>query len=269
MITADLHLHTVFSSDSNMNLHTLINTASSSGLSHITITDHFDYDHPDLGAKGLIDIPLYLSSIRQASQQMRDTIHITAGLELGFQDHLIDRNDALTSAYNFDFVIGSVHNVNGADLGGPGAAFFQKRTMYEAREAYLSSILYFARRSIGFDVVGHVDYIVRYGNPERIPLLHSDHRDLLDELFHALIDRGKGIEINTSGLRYKLGYPHPHATILKRYRELGGEIITIGSDAHRACDVASGFGETENLLKSLGFSYYCVFRNRKPEFIPL
>lgn len=269
MIGSDSHLHSTYSTDGSSTITEIANQAINANLTSITITDHFDYDHPDLGERGLIDIHRYLSAIQKANEQFSGALVIKAGLELGFQDHLIERNDALASAFPFDFIIGSVHNVNGADLGGPRAAFFQDKTMHEAREAYLSSILYFAKRSRSFDVVAHIDYIVRYGNPERIPLLHGDHADLLDDLFRTLIERGKGIEINTSGLRYRLDYPHPHATILKRYRELGGEIITVGSDAHKAADVAFGFGETESLLISLGFSHYCVFSNRKPEFIPL
>ena len=118
-----------------------------------------------------------------------------------------------------------------------------------------------------FDVYGHLDYVVRY-SPEKSydPL---DYREMIDEILKLLIKKGKGIEINTAGLKSGLGYVHPHEFILNRYKELGGEMITAGSDAHDRSRVAADFDQAEEALKKAGFKYYAVFRQRKPDFIAI
>ena len=96
-----------------------------------------------------------------------------------------------------------------------------------------------------------------------------DYMDLFDEILKELITRGKGIEVNTAGLSYGLSHPHPAIPIIQRYRDLGGEILTIGSDAHKKENVGYAFAQIPDLLRACGFHYYCVFQNRKPEFLPL
>lgn len=93
-----------------------------------------------------------------------------------------------------------------------------------------------------------------------------DLADLIDEILKILIQRGKGLEVNSAGLKYGLPYPHPHPDVLKRYKELGGEIITIGADAHKPEHVAYDFAQTAEILKSCGFKFYTEFCERKPVF---
>ena len=93
--------------------------------------------------------------------------------------------------------------------------------------------------------------------------------DVLEEILRTLIEKGKGLECNTNGLRVGLGAPNPSLEILKRYREMGGEILTIGSDSHFPEYLGYGFDRVGDMLKSCGFQYYTVFVNRKPEFLPL
>ena len=123
-------------------------------------------------------------------------------------------------------------------------------------------------RICGFDVYGHLDYAVRYCPDKNFVYRFDDYRDIFEVLLNRLIENGKGIEINTSGIA-KIGYPHPHIDALKLYKQLGGEIITVGSDAHKKENIGTGFDVAENILKELGFRYYTVFKERKPEFIPL
>ena len=96
---------------------------------------------------------------------------------------------------------------------------------------------------------------------------YAEFADILDEILGALISRGKGLELNTSGLRKGLPFAHPNAEILRRYRELGGEIITLGSDAHSARDLAADFGTAKEMLKSAGFREIAVYHARKPDFV--
>ncbi len=111
--------------------------------------------------------------------------------------------------------------------------------------------------------------MVRYGPTQNQGWNFRDYADVFEAIFKNLIHQGKGIEINTAGLYKGLGYPHPHRDILSMYKDMGGEIITVGSDAHQPQYFAYGFDIAEDLLKDCGFRYYCVFKNRKPEFISL
>lgn len=121
----------------------------------------------------------------------------------------------------------------------------------------------------GFDVYGHIDYVVRYGPNKNANYSYQKYADIIDEILKALIIKGKGIEINTGGFKYGLGHPNPAEDIIKRYHELGGEIITIGADAHQPEHVAFDFEKVPSILKEAGFTHYTVFKNRKPEFIPI
>ena len=109
--------------------------------------------------------------------------------------------------------------------------------------------------------------MIRYGPEKNKNYRPADYMDIIDNILKALIERGKGIECNTSGLKYGLGHPHPYEEILRRYRALGGEILTVGSDANRQEEVGGYFKETAELLSACGFRYYTVFRERKPWFL--
>ena len=120
-----------------------------------------------------------------------------------------------------------------------------------------------------FDVLGHIDYIVRYGKRKEKFYTYEEVQDEIEEILKNLIATGRGLEVNTAGWKYGLKFCHPQPGIIKRYRELGGEIITIGSDAHLPEYVGYEFSRAEEVLRQCGFRYYAQFRNRKPEFIKL
>lgn len=118
-----------------------------------------------------------------------------------------------------------------------------------------------------FDVLGHMDYVVRYGKEKEKSYFLQDYAEITDEILRSLIMQGKGIELNTAGFKYGLGFAHPHISILKRYKELGGEVITVGSDAHQPENIAYDFDRAKEVLKDSGFKYYTEFKGRKPIFI--
>ena len=173
----------------------------------------------------------------------------------------------MTNGYPFDFVIGSSHVVHGKDP--YYFSFFDGKTEQEAYTEYFVSILENLDAFTDFDVYGHIDYVVRYGPNRNADYTYAKYADVLDEILKKLISLGRGIEINTGGFKYGLGHPNPSEEILSHYHELGGEILTIGADAHQPEHVAYDFKKVRDLLKACGFSYYTVFRNRKPEFYKL
>jgi histidinol-phosphatase (PHP family) len=134
---------------------------------------------------------------------------------------------------------------------------------------YFESILENLSEFSEMDAYGHLDYVVRYGPNQNREYSYGRYQDILDEILKTLIRRQVGLEINTGGYHYGLGEPNPCINIIKRYRQLGGEILTIGADAHSPDKIGYGFDLAAEVLKECGFSYYTVFRNRKPEFIPL
>ena len=120
-----------------------------------------------------------------------------------------------------------------------------------------------------FDIYGHLDYVVRYGPGKNNSYTYQKHSDIFDKILKFLIENNKGIELNTGGFRQGLGEPNPCTDIIKRYKELGGEIITVGSDAHTPEHIAHDFDKAHNILTTCGYKYYCVFHNRTPEYIRL
>ena len=154
--------------------------------------------------------------------------------------------------------------VNGQDPYYP--AFFEGRTEKESYISYFESIIENLHTMSCFDVYGHIDYVVRYGPNKNQFYSYKEYSDWLDEIIRLLIDKGLGMEINTGGYAAGLGHPNPHEDILKRYRELGGEIVTIGSDAHAPERIAADFDRACSILKKCGFRYHAIFRKRKPTF---
>lgn len=263
----DQHMHCNFSGDSDASPQSMIDRAIELSLPGICFTDHLDYDYRE--APGLFDLELdkYYSTIMKLQDQYKDKINIHFGIELGLQPHVVEQNLAVTSKYPFDFVIGSSHVVNHMDPYYP--AFYEGKTEDEAYLEYFESILDNLNSAVDFDVYGHIDYIVRYGPSTNKFYSYKKFSDVIDEILRKIIAMGRGIEINTGGFKYGLGHPNPTEDIIRRYRELGGEIITLGADGHKPEHIAFDFNKLPNILKSCGFDYYTVFEKRKPSRIKL
>lgn len=280
MIRSDNHVHTRFSTDSKTPMEEMVKEAIRRGLSSICFTDHMDYDFPDLG-KGvefLFDVDEYFSEL-SALQTQYPQIEIRQGIELGLKADLKEKCDALIQSYPFDFVIGSTHLVDNMDPYYP--QYWEGLTDHEGIRRYYETTLENIKTHSCFDVYGHIDYIIRYTPIQKenrrrqiideayMDMRYQECADIIDEILKLLIEKGKGIELNTSGLKYGLGHPHPQEKILKRYHELGGQIITIGSDGHEPAHLAYDFDRVPGILRSCGFDYYTEFHQRKPRVIQL
>ena len=136
----------------------------------------------------------------------------------------------------------------------------------DLQKYYFETVLSNVTNYNNFNVYGHIDFITRYGGPNYRGLNFKENEDLIQEILKTLISKNKGIEINTSGFRYKEDRTYPSFEVLKKYVELGGEIITIGSDAHIADYIGMDFDYAYDMLKSLGVKYICSFKNREPIF---
>jgi len=260
-------MHSQYSGDSDATQDSMVNAAIEKGLAGICFTDHLDIDYPDEPDLFLLDLPNYTASVLAQTEQYQNRIDVCLGIELGLQPHLAALHEDILSQYPFDFVIGSSHVVHGFDPYYP--KFYEGRAEEACYREYFESILENIRAFDGFDVYGHIDYVVRYGPNRNERYSYAQYCDVIDEILKLLIERGKGIEINTGGFKYGLGHPNPTEEIITRYHELGGEIITIGADAHTPEHVAYDFEKVPEILKKAGFRYFTVYKERKPVFIKL
>lgn len=263
----DTHMHTHFSGDSEADCREMVRSAMEKGLDGLCFTDHLDIDYPNDPEEFLIDFPAYFEELKKVQEEFSSVFPVHIGLELGLQTHLAKELPDIISGHPFDFVIGSSHVVHHIDPYYP--EYYTGKTEDEAYREYFESILENLAVFDCFDVYGHIDYVVRYGPNRNTYYTYEKFADVIDEILQTLIQKGKGIEINTGGFKYGLGHPNPTEAILKRYHDLGGEIITIGADAHKPEHVAFDFEKVPDILKNAGFSYYTVFKRRKPEFYKL
>lgn len=247
----------------------MIKQAIQTRLTGICFTEHLDPDYPKTpdNLEFSLDIPSYHSQLMKLKDAYKEQIEIHFGIELGLQLHLGKYFHDLLEKYPFDFVIGSSHLVHGADPYYP--EFFQGRSEQRAYMEYFESILENLSAFDEMDAYGHLDYIVRYGPNQNKFYSYGRYQDILDEILRKLIKKNIGLEVNTGGYHYRLGEPNPCTAIIRRYKALGGEIITIGADAHTPDKVGYAFDRAAQVLKECGFRYYTVFKERKPEFLPL
>lgn len=263
----DTHIHSHHSGDSDATPESMIQAALAKGLDGLCFTDHFDYDYPDDPKLFLLDFSFYNEEIKSLREKYKDLIAIRWGIEIGLQPHIAALNRRTAADYPFDFIIGSSHVVHGIDP--YYSRYYEGRDEDTAYREYFESILENLHTDVDFDVYGHIDYVVRYGPNQNRFYSYNKFSDVIDEILRTLIDLGKGIEVNTAGFKYGLGHPNPTEEILARYHELGGEIITIGSDAHTPKHVAFAFEKVPVILRNAGFCYYSVFSGRKPQFLPI
>lgn len=267
ILNTDFHIHSSFSADSDTPMAAMIEEGIRRGLTVMCFTEHLDYDYIADGMDFVVDTSAYLSELNRCRDLYGSRMELLFGIELGLQPHLAGRLSEYLRQWDFDFVIGSSHVVNGADPYYP--SFYEGRREEDCYREYFQTIPANLKAFSNIDTYGHIDYVVRYGPNKNKFYSYEGYRDILDEVLKCIISHGIGLELNTAGYKYGLGVPNPHPDVLKRYRELGGEIITVGSDGHAPEHLAYDFHKVDDLLLACGFRYYTIFRKRKPEFIKL
>ncbi len=264
----DYHMHSTFSPDGTMTMEEACLQAIKIGLKEIAITDHMDIDEPDNpDAFQIKDMNEYVKELEKVKIQFKGQLKVKAGIEIGLQDWTLSQASALTAEYPLDFVIASIHNVDGEDP--YFGIYFNSRDKEKSYTDYYQTILQLLEQYDDFCVLGHLDYFRRYSPYEYDPEDRWIGRDLIEAILILLIDKGKGMELNTAGFMHYSKQPHPHPDILKWFRELGGEIVTIGSDAHSIKEVGYENKRALEWIKYAGFDYITSFTEMKPEFIKI
>ena len=261
-------MHTSFSTDSKAPMEDVVKKCISLGLTDIAITDHMDYDFPkdvaeDAGGNFMYDVDEHLTLFTKLKEKYAGQINMHYGIEMGFMDNAVEYYSGLLKKYPIDFNIGSLHIVDDMD------PYFEKywnsfKDTNAGIERYLTQMIHSQKLFKSYDSLGHADYIFRVA-PGKKEYEYAEYADYFDTILKTLIDEGKALEVNTAGYKYGLGVPNPRPCVLKRYKELGGELITVGSDGHAPEQLAYDFDKCEALLKSLGYKYVFIYKDHKPE----
>lgn len=263
MYYSDYHTHTILSPDSDTPLPLMAQTAIDMGLSEICVTDHYDTLELMGSRSAPFDWAPAVAQIRENQARFHGKLVIKLGLELGC-GHL-DASALDRAPRELDFVLGSVHNrseaAGGADFfyAIPEGAYETETGCYAALDDYVASLEALAPLPV-YDVLAHLIYPLRYMPCPGVSLARYTER--VRGILSTAIAAGRGMELNT----YRGRTLAEWAPWLRLYRELGGEIVTVGSDAHRTNGMGQGIREAYELLAQCGFRYVCTYTRRKPDF---
>lgn len=273
MILADQHTHCNFSTDSDATPESMVLGAVEKRMTHLCLTDHMDLDYPGTTKEKPLfefDPADYFAALTPLKETYKDKLYLGIGIELGLRPGRSDLNaqmHKLLSDYSFDFVLGSVHLLDNDDP--YYESYWKNRTAKDILSKYFNDMLVSLKEYDNFDSLGHLDYLIRYIPPccGEKDYVFQEYQEVMDEIFKLLIEKNKALEINTAGLIKGLPYFHPKLESLKRYLELGGKLITIGSDGHSPNKIGTEFKKTEELLLSCGVKGYSVYRSRIPSYV--
>lgn len=262
MYYCDYHFHTNKSFDAKDDLSQVIVAAAQKGMDELCVTNHYEC------SGDFVDVNSPVSAMRenyqQAVAQNQTDVIVRFGVELGEPIHNLPLAEQALADGNFDFVIASAHNVRGCkdfhDLD------YVNDTLDVEFERYydeLEEIVEWGK----FDVLGHINYFERYAAAQGVALDASKYYPRLKQVLTKLIAKGKGIEVNTAGLFTAVGKPQADEGVLRLYKDLGGKIITIGSDSHQKENVGRGAEQAQELLRRVGFEEITVYQAGIPRFV--
>ena len=264
----DFHVHSYFSPDGHMEVAIATEVAIEAGITDLCFTEHMDLGHNMELFNRVPDFYRMKEAIEQV-KSMRSGINIYHGVEVGYIKETAEQTAKVLADRELDYVLLSTHCVDGMDCYMPEAK--RGRDKETAYKRYLETVyesVTDTHLQDAYDCVGHLGYIAKCNYYEDNTLNYEMFPELIDSILLEIIKQGKGIEVNTSGIN-RAGHTLPHPSIIKRYYELGGRIITIGSDAHRTDRVGEYVSETMQMIKDCGFKEIAVFSKRKPIWITI
>lgn len=260
----DFHLHTEFSPDSSTPMDDIIAGAIRERVDEICITDHLDIGDPfePYFKYTTEDYIEHFKKIDECAKKYAGIITIKKGMEIGYISGFEKENENFVGDNSLDFVIGSIHNLGEMDY---YIADNDPDDFIKIEKLYLEKIIGMIDAVDYFSVLGHMNYPCKFFGFREKLFTYKDFSDHLDEIFKKLVQKGKGIEINTSCLKTE-GAFEALLPVIKKYKELGGEIVTIGSDSHDKKFVAYNFEKAQAMLLQAGFNYLSTFEKLQPAF---
>jgi len=263
VLPADYHIHTLASPDGSETAGALASAAAARGIREIVLTDHCECEAPP-GDRWHYDF----DAGRKAFLDAGDTRGVTVkfGVELGQCGHNPEFADAVLRRGDYDFIIGSLHKLRDR----PDFYYLDYRTLDigDCLRRYFAETEHMCRTG-SFQVLGHLTYPFRYAPAFGLSLSIEPYREQVTRILKILIDRGMGIEVNTGALMGDLKATMPDEPVIRLYRELGGTVVTVGSDAHTAARVGEGFDGVYAMLRRAGFTHITLFDRRMPSWEPI
>ena len=256
----DYHLHSAFSGDGHSTVEEICAAARARGLTHIAFTDHHDLAKDKYRLK---DVGVYLSEVGRC-RALFPELDVACGIEMDYRAETWAEMKKIPERDGLDFALLSLHYVGGVDPYKP--EYFENRSQREGYALYLERLCEMITATEGPWVLGHITYVSKFARFDDPALLYEEYREELDGLLRLAVSKGYGLEVNTSGMRNRAGLL-PDVGALRRFRELGGEIVTVGSDAHGADFVGQKVAEAAEAVKAAGFKYLAAYKGLKPRFI--
>ncbi len=265
----DAHLHTVRSPDANAQLEAYCALAVERGIGELAITDHVDFD-PTMPAYGFASFADRERDVRGAAERWADRgLAVRFGVEVTYERRYEGEIRGWLRRHPHDYVIGSVHvSARSPYKAGRVAGFVAGRSLAEIVEPYFDEVIGAAQSGL-FDTLGHLDFVKRYLVPLVQPADLAAAPELYEPVLRALIEGGTALEVNASGLRQLPRETYPSASIVRRYRELGGLNVTIGSDAHRTEWFSYGLRQAYRHATGAGFEALAFRRGAERVLVPL
>ena len=264
MYLCDAHIHSEFSYDSKSKIDDICKAAVNRGLDEVAITDHYDANIiswrlvPDFDVKGA-------EAAVEEAREKYPKLKISFGIELGEMCEMPDKTEKILTENNFDFVIGSIHNIPGnTDFYFINFAKMDSYYISRYYDLYLESLLDTVKLNKA-DSRAHIGYPIRYIKDAGKEYDTSSNKELLSEIFRNMIKNDIALEVNTLGLTRQIKSVLPKETELRMYYDMGGRLLTFGSDAHTPDRVGENIENAHKILKDIGFKSFTVFRNRIPE----
>lgn len=266
-IITDFHMHSVLSGDAADTLEDMVTAALEQGCKYAAVTEHCNTDYHTHGYSHIktTDLEVYGREFKALKKKFEGQIEIAYGLEIGYDALSNEKNLQIIKRYDYDYIINSIHIIKGDDC--YWEHYFEKRTQKEGYENYLKAVYESLSAPYRFNSIGHLGYITRNSPFDSRDML-TGYKDLVEMILKKMIGKGVCLELNTS-IRTAPGPCLPQTEIVRFYRDLGGELIIYGSDAHTVSDVCRGRAAVMAVLKDCGFKYHTVFIGKEMKLLPI
>jgi len=260
----DYHVHSNLSVDAYDSVEAMCERAVDIGLTELVFTEHYDTDPADEG-HGFYSYEKSREAVERMQDRFGDRLTVKLGIEVDYQTVYEEQIAEFLAGKDYDYILGARHWEQGALI---GHDYFEGRTEDEAYGRYFETVLPLVETGL-FDVLAHIDLVKRDGTGRYGTFVVEKWMPYIEPILQKLVDKGMGLEINTSGVRQSPREPYPGLAVVKRYRELGGRVLTVGSDSHRVAQLGVGLDTGMKLAREAGFTELTRFDGRKPVVAPL
>lgn len=266
---ADMHTHSKYSHDSVCPIEEMCLSETEKGTKIFAVTDHcdvFSFNDYDIFSP----IQDAYEQVKALNEKYRGSCTLLSGVEISEGFWFPEQYEKIHDLVPFDVIIGSVHCVKCKDLEMPYSKInfsqLSKDKIYTFLDCYFHDMITMLEKT-DFDILAHLTCPLRYISGKfgiAVDLKKFD--SLITEILKTIIQKKIALEVNTSSFHLINDFL-PSGEIIKKYYNMGGRLITLGSDAHTAENASANFADAIELLKETGFEYICYFKDREAKKI--